>query len=424
MAGSWTPTCCANTADQLAVGRLPAIRYTLSMSLALAIEARRRGACPSLDAPMQTGDGLLARIRVAGGKLDPVRLEQLAVLCGTHGNGIIEITARGNLQVRGLSEASAPAFSSAVRDLISVETGLVVEVPPLAGDDPLEFVDPRPLAASIKAMAAVFGHRLGPKVTVIVDGNGQIGLAALKADLRFVAANPDSWLISIGSRLLGTTLRPLDCANVVLSALASLGVEGRATDLSLSELEAALESLFEPSAPVEQPSSSPVERLVLNHGTAIGLGLPLGAIGWESIAALADGAWRFGIREFRLAPHHALLAMGADTSILEEVSQVGFITHSADPRRRISACIGSEGCASGHIAARAVAARLAANVVTGSTLHVSGCHKGCAHPARADVTLVGRPDGYGLVIDGRAGDTPRAVLRADQLEAALLAGQG
>ncbi|MNY65563.1 hypothetical protein D3C86_2028490 [compost metagenome] len=58
-------------------------------------------------------------------------------------------------------------------------------------------------------------------------------------------------------------------------------------------------------------------------------------------------------------------------------------------------------------------------------LHVAGCAKGCAHPRRAALTLVGRPDGYGLVISGTAGDTPVTVLRADQLEIALgAAAQG
>ena len=42
----------------------------------------------------------------------------------------------------------------------------------------------------------------------------------------------------------------------------------------------------------------------------------------------------------------------------------------------------------------------------------------------ADVTLVGRADGYGLVISGTAGDTPRTLLRADQLESAVATRQG
>ena len=395
------------------------------MSTTLPIAASRRGACPTLDEPMQTGDGLLARIRVAGGRIDAVRLEHLAVLCGTHGNGIIEITDRGNLQVRGLAQTSVSAFAEAVRQIVTVESGLVVETPPLAGDDPLEFVDPRPLASAIRTLSGPFSARLGPKVSVVVDGNGQIGLAALKADLRLVAVGADSWLLSAGPTLLGATVEPLDCARIVLAALATLGPEARAGDIDLQALLTVLGELVTPSAPVQQPSSSPIGRFALHAGSATGLGLPFGSMEWHSLAALADGAWRFGVTEFRLAPHHGLLAMQADTSLAGEASTIGFITHSHDPRTRISACIGSDGCASGHVPARAIAARLAPSLTPGADLHVSGCSKGCAHPRRAGMTLVGRPDGYGLVMEGTAGDTPVSVLRADQLESAIgTAAQG
>lgn len=394
------------------------------MSLALPIAASRRGACPSLDAPMQTGDGLLARIRIAGGRIDPVRLEHLAVVCGTYGNGVIEITDRGNLQVRGLKPEDVPTFAKAVREIVTVETGLVVATPPLAGDDELEFLDPRPLAAEIRRLAEPFANRLGPKVSVVVDGNGQIGLSALKADLRLVAADRQRWLISAGAILLGTTEQPLDSASVVLAALAALGPTARASDIEMPALRAVLADLVEPCALVEPVTSSPIGRFPTSHGMSSGLGLPFGSMAWEAIAALADGAWRFGITEFRLAPHHSLLAMGAAEGLYPEVEELGFITHPLDPRRRISACIGSEGCASGHIAARAVASRLVRSLPAGSTLHVSGCNKGCAHPRPADVTLVGQAGGYGLVIHGAAGDTPQAVLRADQLETALSFAQG
>ena len=68
----------------------------------------RRGACPGLSAPMATGDGLLARLTPSG---STIALDAFAGLCAaarTHGNGIIEITSRGSIQIRGLSAASAP----------------------------------------------------------------------------------------------------------------------------------------------------------------------------------------------------------------------------------------------------------------------------------------------------------------------------
>ena len=64
------------------------------MSIALPIAGARRGACPSLDAPMQTGDGLLARLRIAGGRLTPAALGKLANIAGSFGNGAVELTAR------------------------------------------------------------------------------------------------------------------------------------------------------------------------------------------------------------------------------------------------------------------------------------------------------------------------------------------
>ena len=71
----------------------------------------RRGACPGLSAPMATGDGLLARFRPDG----TISLDAMAGLCDAaraHGNGIIEITSRGSIQVRGLTDAAT--FADAV----------------------------------------------------------------------------------------------------------------------------------------------------------------------------------------------------------------------------------------------------------------------------------------------------------------------
>lgn len=371
---------------------------------------------------MQTGDGLLARLRLAEPAIAPALLRQLAEAGAAFGNGTIEITARGNLQMRGLTPEAVAPFARAIRDLVPIEAGLVVEVPPLAGDDPLEFTDPRPLARAIKTLAKPFELHLGPKVSVIVDANGQIGLSALKTDLRFVAVAADIWLVSVAENLLGTTRRPEDCAAIVLSALAALSREARASDLA--GMDNALAGLFEPSAPVMQPTSLPVGAFPTRQGQAIGLALPFGATSGQALAALADSAAQQGVSQFRLAPHHGLLALPAGETLAEAALAHGFIASPYDPRLRISACVGSAGCASGEAPARADAASLAAHMPRGIRLHVSGCAKGCAHPGPADITLVGRKGGYGLVINGRASDTPHAQLRADQLAAALAGGRG
>ncbi|TIS81575.1 MAG: precorrin-3B synthase, partial [Mesorhizobium sp.] len=116
----------------------------------------RRGACPALSAPMQTGDGLLVRLNpVAGGPssggLSPKLLIGIAESALRHGNGIMEVTARGSLQIRGLTADSAALLAAEVDALgIAVRTGVPVETGPLAGIDPQEIADPRPMAEEIR----------------------------------------------------------------------------------------------------------------------------------------------------------------------------------------------------------------------------------------------------------------------------------
>ncbi|WIY54457.1 precorrin-3B synthase [Devosia sp. YIM 151766] len=379
-------------------------------------DGARRGDCPTLDAPMQTGDGLLARMRVAGNRLTPQQLAAIARLARQHGNGLVEVTARGNLQIRGLTPASVPRFAEAASSLVTIETGLVVDISPIAGEDPEEKADPRPLAAGIRTAAASVTGKLGPKVSVVIDGNGQLSLAAVKADIRLVALDAARWSVMLGQGKpqIMDTESAVAAAIAVLNALAALGAEARAADLF---------------PPASTTASAPAPRgwnggnLVLSDGHANPIALPFGQMHANALIELAIHAEACRVRTIRLAPGHAILLDNAPDVLIDRAATLGFITSPTDPRRHISACIGSDGCASGHIAARRLAAQLAPHLPSGRRLHVSGCAKGCAHPRPADLTLVGRADGIGLVIDGRAGDTPRQVVDEAGLLPALAARQ-
>ena len=114
---------------------------------------RPRGACPRLSEPMETGDGLLARIVPSG--LIPI--DGFAALCAaarTHGNGLMEVTARGSLQIRGLSDISAPRFADAVEALgIPFDDRVPVIASPLPARSAARF-DPRGLAAGSRRRRA------------------------------------------------------------------------------------------------------------------------------------------------------------------------------------------------------------------------------------------------------------------------------
>ena len=64
----------------------------------------RKGWCPGALRPMETGDGLLARVRAPRGRLSLDQAAALADAAVTCGNGAIGLSARANLHLRGLNE--------------------------------------------------------------------------------------------------------------------------------------------------------------------------------------------------------------------------------------------------------------------------------------------------------------------------------
>jgi precorrin-3B synthase len=398
-----------------------------------------RGACPRLSEPMQTGDGLLARMVTAG----PIPLDQFAPLCTAvceHGNGVLEISARGSLQVRGLTPLSAPLFAKEVASLdIALCEGVPVIASPLHGD-PAALLDADALAALLRRAIAETGLVLAPKVSVVVDGGGRLHLDTLAADIRLRAVS-----MATGSRLhiafagdaasatplgLATPDAAVEVVIDLLAAIAALGPEARATDLLRSEgtgvVRAMLRTRLEPTSHL--PARATAEPIALHRlkdgGCVLGLGLAFGHAQADALSELAGIARANGATWVRPAPHRALL-LGPLTeakvvATRKAAGTFGFIVDARDPRRRIVACPGAPSCASGLIAARAIAAQLAGHLPAAlGIVHISGCAKGCAHPGSAPLTIVGTSQGFGLVSDGTARETPETYVAVDDLAATV-----
>src|SRR5258708_6730088 len=154
----------------------------------------RRGACPGLSAPMATGDGFLARLTPAGSTIALSAFAGLTAAARHHGNGIIEITSRGSVQIRGFNAASAPTFAAALAALgIPASDGIPVIPDPLSGLDCDSVLDAQSIAADLRqALAkASFASRLSAKLSIVIDGGGSLHLDDLSADIRLRAAYVD-----------------------------------------------------------------------------------------------------------------------------------------------------------------------------------------------------------------------------------------
>ncbi|MGX9964858.1 hypothetical protein ACVFYP_16125 [Roseomonas sp. F4] len=368
----------------------------------------RRGACPSLAAPMQTGDGLLARLPPA--TMPPAAWVALAQAARRAGNGLLDITARGSVQIRGLRAETLDLAESLVPP--DWPRGALVMTSPLAGDAVEEVADPRRLAEGIGAAAPA---GLPPKATVLVDGGGALHLAGETADLRLVA-RPQGWLLGCGEEWLGLG----DAEAVLAATLLLLDAMARdGTRAPSAESRAAAARMLAPApAPPAAPAPEAIGVHRLRTGVALGVGLPFGRLEAAALIAFAEAS---GARALRGAPGRVLLALGVPdpAGLRRQADALGLITQPDDPRRRVAACTGAPGCASALLDTRAMAAALAPLVPPGALLHVSGCAKGCAHPRPATRTLVGTPRGLGLIRHGRAGDTVAHHLHPQEARALL-----
>jgi len=379
-----------------------------------------RGACPGLSAPMVTGDGLLVRLL-------PVALIPLDAFIGlcqaarTHGNGTMEITARGSVQLRGLTPLSAPRFAGAVAALdLDICEGVPVLADPLP-DDPAALIDANSIAAALRRAVAGAGLLLAPKVSVVVDGGGRLNLDPLSADIRLRAVatpeGPKFQLAIAGDAESATPLgtiakdQAIDAVLALLTLIAARGPEARAADLLGAEASRSGNG----TAPI-RPRSDAIGRHALKSAVfALGVGLAFGHAQAETLVELARMAKTNSADWARPAPGRALLlgplSEANATATKQAAACLGFVTEPSDPRRRIAACPGAALCAHGLIAARALAAEIARHVPLpgdGIAIHVSGCAKGCAHPKPAPLTIVGTAQGCGIVRNGSAQSAPSA----------------
>jgi precorrin-3B synthase len=405
---------------------------------------QRRGACPGLSAPMQTGDGLLVRLLPIG----TISLAAFSSLCAAareHGNGVIEITSRGSIQVRGLGNASAPQFAAAVAALdIAAEDGVPVLCNALAGLDVEEIFDSASLAAELRCVMAqhALASKLSPKVSVIVDGGGATGLETVAADIRLRAETVNGKValhVSAGGDAARATelgyvapTHAIEAALRLLNVIAQRGRDARTRDIVAAEgvqvFRSAVAGLLVSARPGSRRNdqSALVGTYPLSNGEiACSIGLAFGHADASSLERLAEAARAAGASGLRAAPGRALLAIGLTpgtaATFVAAAEQLGFIVRADDPRRNVVACAGAPICASALIASRVLAPVIAATAAArlDGTIHISGCAKGCARASAAALTVVGTFDGCALIADGSTRDTPFAVVPVDELQSAI-----
>ncbi len=407
----------------------------------------RNGWCPGALRPMETGDGFLVRLRIVNGALSLALAQEIAALSNRFGNSLIDLSARGNLQLRGVQQDDLVALWARLGEigLIDADPGAEtvrnVTPSPLAGFDDSAALDTRPIVARLEARLTQEKalHALPSKFGFLVDGGGVLPLGGIAADVEFrafaTAAGP-----RLAVRLGGATAEAIspDDASDVASAVAHAFIALRGEDRRMAALVQRIglaaiagRAGLKAARPDPAPLPAPVQPggflgvHFLGGRAFVGAGLPFGQMRAEQLAAMAERAKAHGGTEFRLTPWRALLAPNLEAAsaaaLAEDLAAIGFIVDGADPRLALAACVGKPACASAAADVRATALALSPLLANyRGTLHVSGCAKGCAYPAPAAFTFVATPRGYDLIENDVArGEPTRRDLNFQEMAACL-----
>jgi precorrin-3B synthase len=396
-----------------------------SLSHTSDMNTRRRGACPKVRNPMLTGDGWLVRWIPR----EPITTHAFAALCDASekfGNGVLEVTQRGSLQIRGLTLESAASLADAMEELgLDFDATPVMLTPPLLGRDKVQGEPALRFASQLRERLVdrADSALLSPKVSLLVDGETGLHLDLIAADVRLRVVGERTHIALGGDARTAIPVGWADFAasiavvESILDRLVALGSQARARDLGGEQAAGSLRKHFATSimngpAAALRPAPESIATRDLTDGTvAQGLGLAFGYSRAAALKELALAAQSLGASEFCAAPGRTLLAVGLTSESAAALTTLagksGFVVCATDPRRYVVACAGSPVCASALLSTRELAPRVAQaarNLLgPGSVIHLSGCPKGCAHSNAAALTLTGPRH---LIVRGRASDPP------------------
>ncbi|WP_246430594.1 cobalamin biosynthesis protein CobG [Streptomyces rectiverticillatus] len=421
---------------------------------------RERGdACPGALRLHSADDGALARVRLPGGLLTVRQAEVLAGVADELGDGHLDLTSRGNVQLRGLAAGCGGTVAGRLRPhglLPSDRHDRIRNVaasplcgldgrhqdsgsgpgtaPPQAGAAPAGVqawareLDGLLCADDVPGVSADLTGLSGRFLFGLDDGRGDI--VALRPDVTLIASGAGQAGLCFGTAGPGLRISTADAPRAAVLAAAEflaaleaygsaawrvreLPPEQRPTAAGLAErLTAAgiaCTPLPLPRLPLGDP---PAPGLVTGHGgrRALSVTAPLGRLTSAQWRLAARVAAEEGNQELRVTPWRGLVVPGLPAhkapQLLAALADAGFVTSAESPWHRAGACAGRPGCAKSLADVRADAAEcLAGGQPAGAAaalpVYWSGCERRCGRPGGGRwVDVLATGDGYEVSLRG------------------------
>lgn len=419
----------------------------------------RPSACPGLLRIVQALDGGICRVKLAGGSLTSTQAEAVAEAAQRCASGVLEVTNRSNLQIRGVRAGCEDKLIQAV-----IDAGLGPEqsasddvrnlmISPAAGLDPNAVLDMRPLAADLLALlqGTPAFHALSPKFAIQLDGGEALTILSHPHDIWLSALPATEPRLAFGlagcptDRPLGS-VHPSQAVQLVehlVSLFVELAGERHSRMRQLLETVPATQLVEQLQArlpfSIGTGASSSADREAQAHRTVqrppgifvqrqpglvmVAAAAPLGRMGSEQLRQVALIAEQFANSRLLLTPWQGVLLpdVAADSAAAasQALAAVGLLTDADKPLASMIACTGATGCAKGLADTKADAVKLAAKLNASGArpvVHLSGCARSCAAAHTTPFTLLATDSGRYQLYQHAPGATGFGQLQATDLD--------
>ncbi len=417
----------------------------------------------------------MIRVRIPGGKTTSYQLRTLADIAASHGNGILDLTTRQQVQLRHIRIEQVPDIFAKMEEvgLTSLQTGMDnirnVMVCPVAGLSPDEVCDGTAIARAIDD--EILNNReysnLPRKFNIAITGCPDNCLHTETQDLALVPAYHDigfdkclGYNVLVGGKLGSGGYRiasPLDmfvnpaeafdvCRAVIqifrdhgprenrAQARLAFLVDEWGVERFRDEVEKLVGKTLPPAGtdarkPQEKDHVG-IFRQKQRGMNYAGLKVLVGRVTARDLKAMSALAERYGTGEMRVSPAQAVIIPNVPDRKVGDLTQEPLVqqfSYNPSPLYKgLVSCVGSDYCNLAVIETKGRAvetAKLLENKLPPSikpiTMHWSGCPAGCGNHLVADIGFLGKKckvdgkvlDAVDIFVGGRSGSDPKLAVK-------------